>query len=178
MRTLAIFMALAGVIAADAAAQQATREQAVKACGPATVDYEVKVDKKNHPLATPEPGKALVYFIEQRAISCFFCGKTIRFGVDGSWAGANHDDSYFYVQLAPGEHHLCASRFSDEFNSVNTALNSFTAEAGKTYYFIATIGIRDVGDRGTKTEGLHFDAVNPDQGQFFISLYGLRSFHQ
>ena len=60
-----------------------------------------ELDKSQHALAAPEPGKARAYFIQDaRAF-------TTNFGVDGAWVGANNGNSYFSVSIEPGLHHLC-----------------------------------------------------------------------
>lgn len=59
-------------------------------------------------------------------------GVTTRWGLDGAWVGAGYRNSYFFFSVNPGDHHLCAGR--QAFSKPSAAL-SFTAEAGKTYYF-------------------------------------------
>jgi hypothetical protein len=72
------------------------------ACGDDSVKLDVTT-KKNQPApAPPEAGKAQIVFSESG-------GLIARFGMDGSWVGANDRDSYFAVEVAPGEHHLCLS---------------------------------------------------------------------
>ena len=60
-------------LAASAFAQVATL-----ACGPDDMDFEIKLDKSQHALTQPEPGKARVYFIQDIGhISCIgTCVKT------------------------------------------------------------------------------------------------------
>ena len=63
-------------------------------------------------------------------------GVTTRWGLDGTWVGANYRKSYFFFYVDPGDHRICTSRQSG-FKSqtkISAAL-SFTAEAGKAYYF-------------------------------------------
>jgi hypothetical protein len=99
---------------------------------------KVKLDKSQHTLAQPEPGKATVYFIKDSGRQDFGLGDvTIRVGLDGAWVGANKDDSWFSVSVAPGEHHVCAQfqPMSDRLMDNPVDLAHFTAEAGKVYYF-------------------------------------------
>src|ERR1700691_5978154 len=70
------------------------------ACGPGDASFAVKLDKTQHTLTQPDSGKALVYFIQENG--------TARIGLDGTWVGANKNNSYFSVPVEPGEHHVCA----------------------------------------------------------------------
>jgi hypothetical protein len=109
------------------------------ACGPDNVKFNVTTEKN---LATPAPAppeadKAQIVFIEN---SIQDGTPTIRYGIDGAWAGANKGNSYFALTVDPGVHHLCVSWQSAQSRlrkSVDVA--SFTAEPGKVYYFAATI---------------------------------------
>jgi len=100
-----------------------------QACGPKAAQFSVQLVKRQPP-AAPEPGKALVYFI-QRENGPYF---TTRIGLDGAWAGAVLHESYIVVSVAPGEHHACAATLNRK--RLEAELMHFTAEAGKTYYFL------------------------------------------
>ncbi|MFP5229593.1 MAG: hypothetical protein ACLGXA_18420, partial [Acidobacteriota bacterium] len=81
----------------------------------------------------PQPGQALVYFIAQN-----FGGiitPTTRLGLDGDWVGATHGSSWFYFQVAPGVHHLCAETVTPAESDY--AQLHFTAQSGEVYYFDA-----------------------------------------
>src|SRR5262245_29572911 len=56
---------------------------------------------KDHPLGTPEEGKALVYVV--RPTSAAFGVKSF-FLIDDAIAGINKGSSYFFVQVDPGKH--------------------------------------------------------------------------
>src|SRR5258708_23260552 len=105
-------------------------------CGPIDAKFEVKTDKAQHPI-TQEPGRAVVYFVEDDTNFQSTPKPTTRIGLDGSWVGANHGNSYFYFTVEPGEHHLCASWQSTVgFGTRHkSAAAHFTAEAGGVYYF-------------------------------------------
>jgi len=61
----------------------------------------------------------------------------------GQWIGADCLGSYVTIDIQPGEHHLCANVQGEKESPVfTTALNALSAEAGKTYYFRATLFIR------------------------------------
>jgi hypothetical protein len=108
------------------------------ACGAPDTRFDVKTDREQHP-AQPEPGKALLYFIQEDSNFAYVPKPTTRFAIDGKWAGATHKNSYFYVSLDPGVHHLCASWQTSEDSATtrNTAAAHFTAEANAVYYFDA-----------------------------------------
>ncbi len=93
------------------------------------------------------------------------CQVVTRIGVDGKWLGANCGNSYLSAVVPAGEHHLCADWQSKVVLSSlpRPALNGFTAEAGKTYYFRA----RAVYIKGLIS--LDLDPVNPDEGQSLIA---------
>jgi len=134
------------------------------ACGPENVSFNVKLDESKHALAQPEPGKAWVYFIEEKGADAL--GVTTKIGLDGTWVGANKNSSYFAVSVEPGEHHVCANVQSRRGHPVG--LGHFTAEAGRVYYFNA---------RGVYGEAaaanLFFDAVDSDEAKYLIASFRL-----
>src|SRR5262249_12390331 len=109
-------------------------------CGANEIHFDVKTDKKQHPTGQPDAGKALVYVIGA-AFSDYAAVHVgtppTRFGIDGTWVGANGYRSYFFFPVEPGDHRLCTNAQS-KFERVvkgSWAATSFTAEAGKSYYF-------------------------------------------
>ena len=108
------------------------------ACGDSGIKFDVKTEKNQPPPAPPEAGKAQVVFTESgRGVA--------RYGVDGAWVGANDGDSYFAISVDPGEHHLCLSYqipalAGGKIKQESVRLISFTAEAGKVYYFEGSAG--------------------------------------
>ncbi len=149
------------------------------ACGPKDVRYEAKLDESQHPPAQPEPGKALVYFIQDIGVTnCIGACITTRIGLDGAWVGANQRNSYFSVPVEPGEHHVCASpqsRFlpkaSAKYAGVLLALRHFTAEEGKVYYF----RMRSFGAPSQQIFDL--DPVDADQAKYLMAYYPLSVAH-
>lgn len=117
-------------------------------CGDASISFDVTA-KKNQPApAPPEAGKAQIIFIESgRGVA--------RYGMDGAWVGANDGDSYFAAAVTPGEHHLCMSfqisaLAGGKVKQESVRMLTFTAEAGKVYYFEASSGAIG-GSAGTTT---------------------------
>jgi hypothetical protein len=129
------------------------------ACGPNNVKFDVTLDKSQHAVTQPEPGKARVYFIQDRGAQ--FIGGTVEavIGLDGTWVGANRNNAYFSVSVEPGEHHACA----DLGHSIELA--HFKAEAGGIYYFRArAVGAED-------GMYLFLGPVDGDQAKYLIARY-------
>jgi hypothetical protein len=166
MRALLI---LAVVASSVFAAGQATVAAAESACGPGNVRFDVNAEKDQHPKATAQDGKALVYVVEVFEKPRNQIAKpTTKIGLDGSWVGANKSNSYFFFPVEPGEHHLCMAWQSIlKGYSKKVALSGLTAEAGKTYYFRARIMEHDQGDGAWFT--LDLEPVNGDEGQLLIA---------
>jgi len=113
-----------------------------ESCGKDEIKFEVKVTnppegQPSPDIAPPAPGKAQIVFIETlNSEGWHLTTPMTRFGVDGEWAGANKGASHFAVDVAPGERNVCVnwqSDWSDEGKKV--AMDTFTAEAGKIYYY-------------------------------------------
>jgi hypothetical protein len=145
-------------------------------CGPSGVQYDVKSDKTRQPIASPESGKAALYVIqyERRDVEAFHIGAvTTRVGLDGTWQGGNHGQSYLLVPVDPGEHHLCVDwQSSLEERSKQGSAVTLTAEAGKVYYFRATVEQRE-----KHPPAIVLETVDPAQGQFLISRSSLSKSH-
>ncbi len=143
------------------------------ACGPKSTGFDVKLDKSQHALAQPEPGKALVYFIQDIGkVNCLGRCMTTKIGLDGAWVGANQDNSYFSVSVEPGEHHVCANPQSNAgWLRRMVALAHFTAEAGKVYYF------RTRSVMGGSQLLLDLDPVDSDQAKYLIASSPLSVAH-
>ncbi|MGB0064991.1 MAG: hypothetical protein WBP85_11150 [Terracidiphilus sp.] len=107
------------------------------ACGDENAKFDVKLQSNPSASLTPDPGKALIVFIDQTQ----HFKEVIRFAIDGTWVGANYGNSYFTVAVAPGEHNLCGAfqRSGDKARSLS-GMTNFTAEAGKIYYWESVIG--------------------------------------
>jgi hypothetical protein len=109
-------------------------------CGPDQTNFQVKREAHWHPTSAPEPGKALVYVFGDSELdntAVHIGALNTRVGVDGDWVGAYGSKSYTYFSVAPGEHRLCASQQSSlkSRRDKNASAITFTAEAGKVYYF-------------------------------------------
>jgi hypothetical protein len=118
---------LSGAIQASASAWPA-------ACDKDSIQFKVKT-VKNQPAPALEAGKAQIVFFESVS-GGFGTSPMSRFGVDGSWAGANKGASYFAVSVTPGEHNICAARQSGaKSDRVNVGEAHLVAQAGEVYYY-------------------------------------------
>jgi hypothetical protein len=138
------------------------------ACGPEDVDFKVKLDNTHHALTQPDPGKAQVYFIQDKGAYSFGIGGSVqtKIGLDGRWVGANRNNSYFSLSLEPGEHHLCAEIQSSLYAQIPEFAH-FTAEAGKVVYFRVRFIPSPYGPY------LFLDLLDSDQGEYLTGAFSL-----
>jgi Protein of unknown function (DUF2846) len=171
MKTImVVLLCISGVLAQDKSAIA----KAAAACGPDNIKFDVTHPEASQAPTVLETGKALVYVIEQENAICDSdsCPTTTKIGLNGSWIGANRGNSYFSFAVPPGEHHVCV-KWQSRFSIANRvpALAGFTAEAGKTYYFRA----RFISSKFQSY--LDLEAINDDQGRFFVASYPLSIAH-
>ena len=135
------------------------------ACGDDSVEFDAKQDNVNPAFVGPAEGKALIVFVETMPGE-YKMTTTTRYGLDGAWAGATKGDSYFSVEVAPGEHNLCASMQSAPKNRKKdfTHAASFTAEAGKVYYFESRFSI-------IPTPSLDFSPLSEAEGKYRLKAW-------
>ncbi|MGA9055546.1 MAG: DUF2846 domain-containing protein [Terriglobia bacterium] len=173
MRTALIIFLMASAVLAQA---QTGETRLAPSCGPDEVAFEVKTDKRSHPMGQAVAGKALVYFFEHDWYRGY-SRPTTRLGVDGGWVGATSGNSYFYFSVDPGEHHICASWQIGvgAGRSRQVAAAHFKAEAGVVYYFKA----ESTPSRGEGiTSGISLHPVDSDKGQLLPSKYSFSTFQQ
>jgi hypothetical protein len=168
MRAALIFFLLASPALAQ---EKLSTPVAPSACGPDNVRYEVKLDKSQHGLAQPEPGKALVYFIQDRGPQSFGIGSAVQtlIGADGAWLGANRNNSYFSVNVEPGVHHVCSTVQS--YMRLFTELAHFSADAGRVYYFRVRVLLTRAG------VVFFLDPLDGDEAEYLIASYPLSVSH-
>jgi len=149
-------------------AQDQTAAFAAAGCGPDKIKFDVKTNSHQHTVAQPQPGKALVYAFEDFPhTGLTIGGVTTKVGLDGTWVGANYDNSYFFFLVDPGDHSLCASvQSSVPGTSKLKAAASLTAEAGKVYYFWTLV--LHVSDPNRPTE-VKLEPVDPAEGRLLIA---------
>jgi hypothetical protein len=143
-------------------------------CGDDSVKFNVKTEKNQPQPAPPADGKAQIVFIENEnsAIGPFMYA-TVRFGLDGTWAGANYNNSYFVASVDPGVHHLCANWQSSVGmlkKSIDVA--KFTAEPGKVYYFAANVKVIPTGQRSANID-FDLSPLDDDEGKYRVKAWKL-----
>jgi hypothetical protein len=168
------------LFAVSAVAQdQVAITAAESACGPKNIKFDVKPDTIQHPTGQPEPGKALIYVVEDlgQCPGCFTSNSLAGFfndvdqavtkiGMDGTWMGANRGSSYIFFAIDAGEHHLCMNWQSRlEGRAPAFAMANFTAEEGKVYYFRERVFPGHGGDYS-----FDLDSVNSDEGKYLIAI--------
>jgi len=109
---------------------------AAAGCGAPNTEFNVKVNKKHHPIPEPEPGKATIVILSEFGGLCIGPCLTIRAGIDGTWAGAVLGPSYMFFTIPPGDHRVCVAYQSRlKGRSETAAATTVTAQAGNVYYF-------------------------------------------
>jgi hypothetical protein len=155
-------MILVMLLTVSAFAQEQSADVSA-ACGPQDVDLSVKQDGSQHTLSQPQPGKALIYFIQETGSATCLLGPCVtRIGLDGAWVGAFKHNSYFFVSVDPGEHHACMNVQSPTPLGKLMAFAQVTAEAGKIYYLGTKASAR------TSTTRLEIDPMDSDQAKYLI----------
>lgn len=153
----------------------ATDDRAAPACGLSNIKFAVTTTKQKTLSATPDAGKALIYVIQDDTLFESHPRPTVRFGMDGSWIGATHSNSWFSFSADPGTHHLCG----DWQNHVvlfagipTTAAMHFNAEAGHTYYFVMK-------DKWNKLGGLsvRITQIDSDEAPILMRKFSLSVSH-
>lgn len=153
-------------------------------CGPANAKFDISTAKQLPAAPAVQPGKALVYFLQDDLKYDWSPRPTTRFAIDGAWVGATHANSYFYVFIDPGEHHVCANWQSDTTGLAwigpkrSTAAAGFTAEAGKIYYLRARDIARVDDNRIVSEPEVELSAVDPDEAQVLMSSFSFSSSHR
>jgi len=159
-------IALVALLFAASTLSQTPNTRLPAACGLGKEDFEVKLDKSQHSLVQPEPGKARIYFIQNVNTDILNPYTTTKLGIDGAWVGANKHNSYFSVSIEPGEHHLCASMWYSRVDQ-HVVLAHLTAEPGKVYYYrLGIIETRSLSD-------WKLDPIDSDEAMFLVSSYPL-----
>jgi hypothetical protein len=159
-------VALVALLFAGPAFAQAPPAGSAAACGPENVSFNVKRDASQHALAQPDPGKAQVYFFQDAGTGYTPGYPTVKVGMDGVWAGANHRNSYFSVSVEPGEHHVCVTLQSSLFPQ-RVELAHFTAEAERVCYYRTRLIL------SRSVELLELSLIDSDQAKYLIASFPL-----
>ncbi len=142
------------------------------ACGDLRVSMAVNLDKAQQLQMQPEPGEALIYFIQDAGTTATFAYPTTKIGIDGKWVGANKKSSFFAVNVAPGEHHLCVA-VQSSFVPKDIELAHLTVEAGKVYYYRTRIIAQGKGE----LEYFSFMPVDSDEAEYLTESFPTAQAH-
>jgi hypothetical protein len=135
------------------------------ACGPAHRHINNRAFTTNQYLASPEAGKALVYFFfDPNSLGGGILGPHIHIGVDGKWVGALAPPFFAALNLAPGTHHVCA-RWSAPMVGPYVELDTLHAQAGKTYAYTTSL-LTDMHSSNI----LLMQPTDPDQLQSYLHI--------
>jgi hypothetical protein len=162
--TLVIILTLAPLpsLAQSGTAQMA--DTGLSSCGTSGDKFVVKESRAQQP-TEPEPGKALVYFIEED-LNTQIVTHTTRAGIDGKWMGAAYGTSWFSFTVDPGLHHICATtQIGSDTDDVLTSLAHFAAEAGGVYYFEMK-NISMINGAKEYTNDATLSALDSDEGKY------------
>ena len=175
---LALLPILAVLPFSARATAQAAAPTLAAGCGADQIHFHVKRDKHAQPVQ-PEPGKALVYFIENDDDFNMVPMPTTRVGIDGQWLGATQDKAYVAFLVDPGPHHLCASWQSAGDNGSALITGAyigypskakaivFTAQPGAVYYFLDK-NTYDPHDQSGNRSSLDLSLIDGQQGSQLI----------
>jgi hypothetical protein len=170
-------------VAAWSQDQSATQRMAA-GCGNNEAKFRVTREGQQHPTGTPQPGKALVYVFgdsEFDNTALHIGGLITRVGIDGAWQGAYEHKSYLYFPVDPGEHRLCTSQQSSiKSRTDNASAITFTAEAGKVYYFRTQptpTALTDSAATGVPNGKVELAVVDPAQAQLMIPKWAYSTSH-
>jgi hypothetical protein len=140
------------------------------ACGKDDVKFEAHPVSALIPTPAPADGKAHIVFIQSTVLqggSSVFgrSNFTTRLGIDGVWVGAAASNTFFEVDVAPGERHLCVSvQGIGSAAERMVAADSFTAEGDKFYYFMYSTERLTGGNANYYSSKL--ERINADEGKY------------
>jgi hypothetical protein len=180
-----IALLLQTVFFADA---QTVRPPEEAGCGASnSLNFKVRTNYKEHPLGMIGPGKALIYVFQESfriqghvplngggMVNSGSYDLTVRYGLDGGWIGGNRGDSgYFFSNVDAGNHQLCGEQQRHQarllFGTLPppaVSLVSFSAEAGKVYYFLTEA------ESSGQTLHIHIRPIDADEGKSKIPRSG------
>jgi hypothetical protein len=142
-------------------------------CGSDKIKFDVKTVETTPPTLTPEPGKALVVFIETSEDGrSTWPAISTRFGMDDVWVGANKNNSYFTVSVMPGVHRVCSSRQGIASGDWSDS-SPLSTEVGKVYFFESKVYM--VRNESEKGRAFHFKQITDEQGRSRVKASSLSS---
>ena len=156
-----------------------TSQAVVPGCGDRKMKWDATTDRSKHPIATPNLEKALVYFLQDDVNFQYAPKPTTRFGLNGYWVGATQSNAYFHVSVDPDDRHVCAGWQSwiGVAAGHTSAADHFTAEAGKSYFFIVRNFYSNNAHEPGNVANMKLEQVNSDEAQLLISKFGFSTSH-
>ncbi len=155
MKALKVFVAV--LVLSCARPSQSQPSPVPFDCAQPREDVAVRLDSSQHTIQQPEPGKALIYFIQDTDQPVFFADPSASVGIDGKWVGASTNGSYFVVAVEPGWHSLCTGDM--EFDHL-------VAEPGMVYYFRVRPFLSDSG-----SEFITLVPIDSEEASNLIAIY-------
>jgi hypothetical protein len=175
LRSIATVLVAIPVFMMTAAAQSPAD---APGCGVTKAEFDITTQKKAPPKPVPDPTKAVIYFLQDDLSFASRPRPTTLFGVDGNWVGATHSNSYFFLTVDPGEHHLCSDWEKNVVLGVSDrpreAALHFTAEGGMTYFFRAKDVFWQGGPFAVKLEQMDSDEAQVIMKSFEFSASRLK----
>jgi hypothetical protein len=165
MKTNFAMLLLAGTFATAAHASNVLPDS----CGDPKMHFTIETRKSDGKVPPPSDGKArlvLEYPVVWTGLHLGTGGGDLRVGMDGTWLGAAGSNSFFTVEIDPGEHHLCVSEAGalGGVKKDGIAMATLKAEAGKTYFFQYKINFQAQNKSTLRT--FTFGPVDEDDGRF------------
>ena len=133
-------------------------------CGSIESAFEARSERQ-HPLASPRTGKAIVYLFQDDQDFESRPRPTVDWGIDGRWVGVTQEDSYFYDYVDPGDHHVCTLWRAGMVGGRLSESIPFTAEAGAAYYF----RLANVFSRAERLNGTRLTPLDDDEAQALLA---------
>jgi len=150
-------------------APEADASAVAPGCGTDNLKFAVKSNSSTHPVSKPEPGKALVYFIQDDKYFFSRPRPTVKWGVDGNWVGATQANAYFVFSVDPGEHHLCSEWQTSvgPFVGRQASATHFIAKPDHVYYFVA----QDLFQKDTQPAAVRLTPFESDEALLLMSKF-------
>lgn len=148
-------------------------------CGDAKTTFSIAKKKSDGKVPPPAAGKAMLVFeypVIWTGLHLGIGGGDLRVGMDGTWLGAAKSDSYFSVEVDPGEHHLCVTEAGvlGGVKKDGIGLATVKAEAGKTYFYQYKLTFQVLDE--TTTRSSNFAVTDEDDGRFQVKALKLSKF--
>ncbi len=148
-------------------------------CGDAKTTFHISKMKSDGTVPPPAAGKAMLVFeypVIWTGVHLGTGGGDLRVGMDGTWLGTAKSDSYFAVEVDPGEHHLCVTEAGvlGGVKKDGIGLASVNAEPGKTYFYQYKLTFQVLDEATTRSSS--FAVTDEDDGRFQIKALKLSKF--